>query len=179
MSIHRFGRVLILVTLAALAPAGRADDSAVQVLNAGPEHPPIAAEIGKLTWLVGRWKGSGLGATAEEVWLDPVAGTISGTFRLSKPDGAVFYEIMTLGTKDGVTAMRLKHFHPSLEGWEERTDVQQFPLLRIEDDRYYFEGMTLVHRGDALDIHLEIENRKAGTSRIEIFRYQRIGGRLD
>jgi hypothetical protein len=37
--------------------------------------------------------------------------------------------------------------------------------------------MTLVHRGDSMDIHLKIENRKAGTSRIELFRYDRVTGR--
>lgn len=162
----------ILMTLALSVSFTAAADE-IEILTASAEHAPIRVDIASLGWLSGQWFGAALGGDVEEVWLQPAAGTMAGVYRLVKEGRVVFYEIMTLGDSNGRTVMRLKHFHANLEGWEERADVVEFPLLKLDDRRAHFDGMTVVRDGDSLRIHLLIEDRMKSVSRIEVFRYQR------
>ena len=88
----------------------------------------------------------------------------------------VFYEFLTLAESDGSLVLRLKHFHPDMRGWEERDEIVSFPLVAVQDDRLYFEGITFEPRDDAVTIYLAIESREAGTVREEMFRYRRQHG---
>ncbi len=172
MRIHALAAVALLFCCGA-----RAD---VAVLAAGDGHKPVALPVAEFAWFEGRWLGQALGGEVEEVWLPAGGGTMVGIYRLVKDGRVVFYEIMTLGPSGGNTAMRLKHFHANLEGWEERTEVVEFPLLRVEPGIFYFDGMTMVRRGaDELDVHLRIDDRKSGKSWVEVFHYRRsapVGG---
>ncbi|MGB6150574.1 MAG: DUF6265 family protein, partial [Pricia sp.] len=35
-----------------------------------------------------------------------------------------------------------KHFHGDLRGWEVKDEVQRFKLIKVSDNRIYFEGFT-------------------------------------
>lgn len=170
-------RWIAIALLAASILPGRfataAEADSVEVLTASDQHKPIRTDIGEFAWYSGHWLGAALGGNVEEVWLQPAAGTMAGIFRLVKDGRVVFYELMTLGESNGYTAMRLKHFHANVEGWEERTEVVEFPLLKVDGTRFYFNGVTLVRENDGAQIHVRIENRKTGQSRIEVFRYRR------
>ena len=42
-----------------------------------------------------------------------------------------------------------KHFHKDLTGWEEKDEVQRFKLIKVSDDRVYFEGFTFEKINDS------------------------------
>ena len=81
--------------------------------------------------LVGAWRGPGLGGTADEVWLPAVGDAMTGSFRLSVEDAAVFYELWTLREIDG--------------------------SLALEEDGAFFGGLTYRRLGaDTLEIWVAI-----------------------
>lgn len=141
-------------------------------LSAGAKRDK--AKITDLKWLSGHWIGNALGGVSEEVWTPPMAGSMMGSYRLVTGDTAVvFYEILSIIEDDGSLTMRLKHFNKDLTGWEEKKEVREFKLIKLEPDKAYFEGMTLHHTGDdTLQVYLAI-NKKDGTVTEEIFHYKR------
>lgn len=109
-------------------------------LDRSDERPK--ATLADATLLVGHWRGEFLGSMGEEVWLPPAGGTMLGVFRLYREDRVVFYEIMTLVEEEGSIALKLKHFHPDLKGWEEKDEIVTFPLVRSGNDALWFDGLT-------------------------------------
>jgi len=58
------------------------------------------AMIDDFAWLSGHWRGEGFGGQVEEIWSQPLGGTMVGTFRLAKDGKVEFYEIIVL-ERDG------------------------------------------------------------------------------
>ena len=73
-----------------------------------------------------------------------------GYFRFVKDNKVVFYEIVTIVETNGTLAMRLKHFHADLKGWEEKDDMQEFKLVAVEGQTAYFDGLSMRRDGDTL-----------------------------
>lgn len=137
------------------------------------KEPGAEPSIDDFAWLVGQWRGEALGGVAEEVWLPPAGGAMSGMFR-TVADGAVgFYELFTIAEPE--LDLRLKHFGADLVGWEEREEVVTFPFVRVSPTEAVFEG--LVFRRIAEDrIQAVVETRSAdGTEGELVFDYQRVG----
>ena len=166
-SVFRFAAIFLLVATPSTA-------SAQEVRSLGDSMPPPAT-IEDMAWIVGSWEGTGLGGRSHESWLPPVSGQIAGVFHQSADDGLVFYELLQFIERDGSLVLRLKHFHPDLSGWEDNSagSAIEFPLVAIEADAAYFDGLTYERIGeDGLRIHLELH--QDGTNRIETFEMNRI-----
>jgi hypothetical protein len=134
---------------------------------------PAAATIDEMSWLAGRWTGTGLGGETEETWSPPMAGEMVGTFRLVRAGKPVFYEFMRLSVTDRGLAMQLKHFSPDMKGWEEREKFVEFRYLKTEGKTVYFEGLTFRRDSDSeLTIFLALKSRD-GQVREETFRMTR------
>lgn len=100
------------------------------------------ATLSDVDFVVGRWEGEAFGGVGEEVWLPPSGGSLPGFYRLVV-DGAVrFYELLAIREEEGSLTLSLKHFDPDLTGWEEREEVQEFRLVKIEEGAAYFDGFT-------------------------------------
>ena len=142
-------------------------------LSPGEKSPP--ATIADMQWYAGRWTGSGLGGVNEEIWSPPSSGTMMGMYRMTKDGKAMFYELLLIAEEDGSLAVKLKHFHPDLRGWEERDKSLRFPLVAKRDGRVYFDGMTFERLGaDRVKVYLAIEDHKSnGPAREETFEYSR------
>ena len=119
------------------------------------------ATIEDASFLVGHWQGEGMGGFNEEVWGQPLGGSMMGVFRHVNEGEPVFSEIMQIAEEDGTLALRLKHFNPDLTGWEEKDDMVTFPLVRIEPgEAAYFRGLTYrLASEDLLTIYLALHNR--------------------
>jgi hypothetical protein len=163
-------RIAVAALLACLSLASARADVAVR--TAEPGAKPLRAKVTDIAWLEGAWVGSGLGGETEEAYAAPLAGTIVGYFRFVKDSKPVFYEIVTLVEEGGGVVMRLKHFHPNLVGWEEKDKSQEFPLIAIEGQTAYFDGMTMKREGDKLFSAVRIR-MKDGTTKVEQFVYDR------
>ena len=81
------------------------------------------------------------------------------TFRLIVDNKVSFYEIETITEENGTLILRLKHFHSDLKGWEEKDETIDFPLVKLEADRAYFEGLTFEKISDnEMNVYVMIGN---------------------
>jgi hypothetical protein len=130
------------------------------------------ASIEDISWLSGRWEGTGFGGTVEETWNPPLGGTMVGTFRLVTEKGPSFYELLLLAPEGNSIVYKVKHFHPDLKGWEEKDDFISFPLVKISQDAVHFHGLTLQRLGDTC-VHYLAMSQKDGTHKEVSLKYVR------
>jgi len=134
--------VMALAGAAAVAAQGSAN---TLELEGEAVSPP--AEIGRLAWLAGYWRGDGLGGECEEMWSPPVGDRMHGIFTLRQEGEIVFSESMLLVEEAGSLVLKVKHFNPDFVGWEEKGDSVSFPLVRLGDEEAYFDGLTIRRTG--------------------------------
>ena len=101
------------------------------------------ATIDDVSWISGSWSGQAMGSRFEETWNPPSAGTMVGMFKFIKEEEVAFYEILTIVEQGGTLMLRLKHFSPGLEGWEEKEKSIEFPLVSVSQSEARFDGLTL------------------------------------
>jgi hypothetical protein len=176
-TLHRLSAVAMAVV--ALIPtslaAGDGSAPAFHARRLGEAKSPPAT-LDQVAWLAGRWVGDGLGGVSEELWSPPAGGAMMGTYRLLKDGAPVFYEFLLLVEENGTLILKLKHFNPDFTGWEEKGDFVDFPLVAIEADAVYFDGLTFARQPDgSLRIYLLLRSRETGTEREELFTMRRAG----
>ena len=164
---------LIVSLLAALLVAVSAQ--AQETRTAPDGHVPPPATVARLGWLTGHWVGAGIdGAPAQEVYSAPSGGALAGHLVPEDGKGGVaFYEILQIAEHGGSLVYRLKHFGADLAGWEEKAEVVAFPLVAIEGEALYFDGLTLRRDGqDGLISAVQVR-RSDGSTAEYVFRYRR------
>lgn len=102
---------------------------------------PTAA-INDVSWIAGHWQGEALGGITEEVWTSPLGKSMMGSFKLVVDEAVQFYELCTITEKNESLLLRIKHFDKNLKGWEEKDASIEFPLVKIENNKVYFDGLT-------------------------------------
>lgn len=131
------------------------------------------AKISEMAWLSGNWVGEAFGGLAEDIWSDPAGGAIMGMFRSVRAGEVGFYEFITISEVEHSLTIKLKHFNPDLTGWEEKGEYVEFPLVKKEKDKMWFDGWTFVKKGrNEYTIYLAVE-RADGTLREIEFTYTR------
>lgn len=136
------------------------------------------ASLTDLAWITGEWLGEEGDTTIQEIWTQPMAGTMIGMFRLISDGQPRFYEFMSIEMGDGGPVLRIKHFDPGLRGWEEQEESVIFTLKEASSSKAVFETelggnpefLTYEHIGDELTITLE---KPAKESR-SVFRFQKV-----
>jgi len=168
-------RINLALALLLVASSSLAEEAmTANTLRLSPDQKPPAATIADMAWYAGRWTGTGLGGFTEEIWSPPRDGTMMGMYRMIKDGKPIFYELLLIAEVSGSLAIKLKHFHSDLRGWEDRDVSLRFPLVAKRDGRLYFDGMTFERVGnDRVKIYLAIENKEDGSVREEIFEYTR------
>jgi len=147
--------ILIGMSASVVSAQVREDRQTPNTLRLTPGARQPAATLADMAWLVGRWKGTGLGGVSEEIWADPVGGVMMGMYRLVVKGKPSFYEFMHLAEDQGSLALKLKHFNPDLTGWEEKDRFVTFPLVKFEERAAYFSGLTFRRvSDDRLEIYL-------------------------
>ena len=150
----------VLPNSAAIAQSSRTENT----LRLDDQALRVEGSLNSLSWMAGSWVGTGLGGEVEESWSLPSAGSMTGTFKLIQEGQPVFYEFFVIVEEEGSLALKLKHFHPDLKGWEEKDDFVTFRLVKMEDRAVYFSGLTY---------------RAVGDDRMEIFLALRQGEQLN
>ncbi len=137
-------------------------------------HQSAPAEFSNPGWLEGCWEGSGLGAPATECWMDSPSGRLTGVFQLMNDQGGqVFSEIMVIDNFEDGAALRLKHFHADLTGWERADEYVAFPFVSQTDTALIFDGLEMHLQPDGtlfVDVVLS-EGEETQTARFE---YRRV-----
>jgi len=118
--------------------------------------------INDFSWIAGYWKGEAMGGVIEEVWTAPLAGSMTGSFKLAEGNSVIFYELETLTEEEGTVILRLKHFGADLKGWEKKDDTVDFKLVKYTENKAYFDGLTfeLVNPNE-LNIYVVIEEENS------------------
>lgn len=139
--------------MAVLLSAGTATQAQeVRTLDEGQQ--PATANMQQMEWLTGYWEGSGFGGDCIEVWTPAADNAMQGIFRFVMNDTLVFTEYMHVFAHNNTLAIKLKHFSRDLSGWEEQAEWTTFPLVAIEGQTAYFNGLTYARTGNTLIIKL-------------------------
>jgi hypothetical protein len=114
-----------------------------------PEARPPAT-IEDVAWLAGSWEGEAFGASFEEVWNPPSAGSIVGMFKLMHDGEVSFYELILIVEERGSLDFRVKHFNPDFSAWEEKEDYINFRFVKADENAAHFSGFSIYRISDDL-----------------------------
>ena len=129
----------------------------------GLEPKSTKTTIDDFAWLGGAWRGEGFGGVCEEIWSQPLAGTMMGSFRLVPNDEVSFYELMVLGEDDVGWSLKVKHFTKDFVAWETKEKSIRFALESIEPNEALFSGLTLKRDGEALVVKVRMKQSDGAT----------------
>lgn len=134
------------------------------------------ATLEELKWVSGHWRGEAFGGITEEIWSPPLGNSMMCAFKLVVNGKVNFYELLTISEEKGTLILRLKHFHGSLKGWEEKDKTIDFKLVKTTPDKIYFNQFTFEKAGtDKLNIYV-VFKQKDGTMEEAKFSYNRWRG---
>lgn len=145
------------------------------------KKPPTLASVQDLAWIAGNWRGTLDGGLIEESWLPPAAGKMLGMFRWTKDDRVIVYELLELATT-GVdhAVMRLRHFGPKLNAFEEKEGALVFRLSASTPTEAQFlcrdknESIRLVYKKDGdRGLIVTLYHTREGKAVQDEFRYTR------
>jgi hypothetical protein len=130
------------------------------------------ATIEEASWIAGYWRGSAMGGEAEEIWSEPNGGTMMCTFKFVQNGEIIFYELETISEKDQSLLLQIKHFNADLTGWEEKDESVDFRLVKITQDKIFFDGLTFERIGEnEMNVYVVIEEK--GSSEEVKFNYKK------
>lgn len=138
---RRVGMVMAMLCIFSVT-ALRAQESFsnTMTLSAGEESPDATLE--DIAWIQGHWRGKAFGGITEEFWTPPLGGSMMCAYKLVVDGNVDFYEIVTISEIKNSLILRLKHFHNDLKGWEEKDETVDFPLVKVSDNKMFFDGFT-------------------------------------
>ncbi|WP_353779673.1 DUF6265 family protein [Winogradskyella sp. 3972H.M.0a.05] len=163
--------LILALTINNLVTAQKKISDNVLQLNENSTSP--ASTLNDIKWIVGHWEGEALDGKCEETWLPAHNGRMIGTFRMTETKKFKFFAFSTIMEQGNSLEMRVKHFNYNFEGWEEKDRYIAFPLVKVEKNKIYFDGVTMEKIGDdRLNVYMSIKYRN-GTVREEKYSYQR------
>ena len=118
------------------------------------------AIIDDASWIAGYWKGSAMGGVVEEIWSEPLSGTMMCTFKFAQNDKVIFYELETISEIEGSLLLQIKHFNADLTGWEEKGESVDFKLVKITPNKLFFDGLTFEKVSEnEMNVYVVIEDK--------------------
>ncbi len=131
------------------------------------------AKLSEISWLAGHWRGEAFGGITEEIWSPPLGNSMMFSFKLVANNSVVFYELGGITETNDTLLLQLKHFGPDFKGWEEKDETVDFKLVKIKDNRVYFDQFTFEKISDnEINIYVVIsENDKEEEVKFNYKRY--------
>src|SRR5687767_1778369 len=144
-----------IVLLAALAIVAAPLPAPAQLTRtAVPGSMPPAASLADLAWLEGEWTGEGFDSVLHENYSAPVGGQMPGHFYAAKDGRPTFYEFVMIAEVGNSIEYRVRHFNPDMTAWEDKDRFIRFPLVAVEKDVWYFDGLTIRRTGPDSSDHI-------------------------
>ena len=131
------------------------------------------ADLSAVAWLAGHWRGEAFGGIAEEVWTPPLGDSMMAAFKVTVDGKVKFYELETIMEQDETLILKLKHFSSNLHGWEEKEETVDFKLVKITEDRVYFDGMTF-EKVSAEEMNVYVLTGDEGAEQETKFAYSKV-----
>ncbi len=119
------------------------------------------AEITDFGWMAGTWKGSEGSKTYEEHWTTPLGGSLVGMFRQVKDGNLAFSEHMSIEKEGEELVMKIRHFGPGMDAWEENeapmtADLKSFEGTKaVWDIRGEEKLLVYVRHSDQLEVRVD------------------------
>ena len=131
------------------------------------------ADLDAVAWIAGHWRAEALGGVTEEIWSPPLGGSMMASFKLVVDDQVKFYELETILEEGNTLILKLKHFSSNLHGWEEKGETVDFKLVKVTDDKVYFDGMTFENVStEEMNVYVLIGNE--GAEQETKFKYRKV-----
>jgi len=166
-------RLIIFPLLLCLSLACFGQDKPENILFFDETAGSPKADLSAVAWIAGHWRGEALGGIAEEIWSTPLGGSMMASFKLVVNDQVKFYELETILEQGDSLILKLKHFSSNLHGWEEKEETVDFRLVKVADDKVYFDGMTFEHVSDEeMNVYVLIGNE--GEEHETRFNYRKV-----
>ncbi len=105
----------------------------------GQVSASIIATVADLRWLEGTWRGEWGPRVADQVWMAPQAGVMTGTFSLMETDKVLVIELFTILQSPGGVEFNIRHFTPELNAWE-KGDPTRLTLASFDNKNFEFEN---------------------------------------
>lgn len=99
----------------------------------------IIATVADLRWLEGTWRGEWGPRAAEQVWMAPQAGVMTGTFSLMETDKVLVIELFSILQTPGGVGFNIRHFTPELNAWE-KGDPTRLTLGSFDNKTFEFDN---------------------------------------
>ncbi|WP_452226538.1 DUF6265 family protein [Lacinutrix cladophorae] len=130
------------------------------------------ANLSQIYWMEGHWKGEAFGGIAEEIWSPPLGDSMMFSFKLVIDNRVVFYEFGGIRQVENTLVLQFKHFGNDFKGWEEKDVTVDAKLIKIENNRAYFDQFTFEKVNDQeINIYVVIEE-KGETEEVK-FKYKK------
>ncbi len=151
--------------------------------------PPAPAAVqpkptlNDFAWLAGRWQGAWGPRVAQQVWMPPKGGVMSGTFQEVENDSTLVIELFTLVQKPDGIKLYFRHFTPTLAPWETSTptvlnltsstpkaiefdnpvdgEPKRAVIRKIDADTYISRSEIVPEKGDTQIIEITYHRQKA------------------
>ena len=134
--------------------------------------PP--ATLQDVAWLTGHWRGEAFGGIVEEIWSPPLGDSMMFVFKLVSDDRVNFYEIGHIREIEGTLILQLKHFHGDLKGWEEKDETVDFKLVKLGDNRVYFDQFTFEKlSADEINLYVVVGQNDGSEKEVK-FNYKKL-----
>jgi hypothetical protein len=163
----RNGFALLLVLAA--SPA-----AAQLTRTAAPGAKPPVASVQDLAWLQGEWTGDGFGSILHENYSAPLGGQMSAHFYAAKDGKPGFYEFELISQVGNSVEYQVRHFNPDMTAWEDKDKFVRFPLVAVDKDAWYFDGLTIRRTGPDSADHIVRVKEKDGSEREAVLHYRRV-----
>lgn len=131
------------------------------------------ADLSKIKWIVGSWKGDAFNNKIEESWLPASGGSMMGMYKLYSEDQVKLYEFMVITEENESLTLKLKHFDSELKGWENKDKYIEFKLVKIMGNRVYFNAYTFEKISDN-EINIYVVISRNGKKEEMKFNYKKI-----
>jgi hypothetical protein len=99
----------------------------------------IIATVADLRWLEGTWRGEWGPRVAQQVWMAPQAGVMTGSFSLMETDKVLVIELFTILQTAGGVGLNIRHFTPELNAWE-KGDPTRLTLATFDNKTFEFDN---------------------------------------
>jgi len=141
-------------------------------LEEGLKSPKASLE--DVSWIAGHWQGEAFGGITEEIWSPPLGNSMMFVFKLLVDGKVQFYEIGHIQEHEETLLLQLKHFSGNLKGWETKDQTIDFKLVKVEENKVYFEGFTMEKiNTNEINLYVLIE-QEDGTKKEEKFNYKKL-----
>ena len=155
---NQYLKILSFIFIIIISLTGFSQESATNTIQLSENQTSPRASLADVSWIQGHWKGEAFGGITEEIWSPPVGDSMMFVFRLISDNKVQFYEVGGIRQVHETLLMQLKHFHGDFKGWEEKDETMDFRLVKIENDKVYFEGLTFEKiSGNEMNVYVVIE----------------------